>query len=298
MFLMERWLEFDANKAVFDCRKDSVEKITTYLENFSHNMDIASIINYSPSDKQYFMKNFHFFECPVKITWRRPVEPIDQYIKSVRKGRDMKRGINLMQPGGRYERVRFEVDPGLQRDDWFQQFDEFYKEKIGAKEKGRITMDEKPTGHTGFYAFKNGDFLGGRLVKDLGPRFSASFSVFERDPKYLDDVAYVKMMEEAIKQGKKEVSLGVDVNFYGYHLSIGLLKSKMSFGFNPYYYNQAGKNLFTVIDHRRFSKPYLFFSFINGTEKVTLNAFTTMGTPFNPRDYEPPGGITVHRIGY
>jgi hypothetical protein len=293
---VENWLGFDATKAVFDLRSESVDDVEQFLHANRQNIDVASVLNYSSHSKSR-LTELGFFEAPIKITWRRNVESIKDYIKSVKKGRDIKRGLNLIEEGKRYSDVEFKIDRGLTNDDWYQKwFRDFYVTKLGEKPRPRFNLQEKPSGHTGFYAFKGNDLVGGRLVKDIGDRFSASFSVFNKRPRYLNDIAYAKMMEEAVRTGKREVSLGVDINFYGYHLSIGTMRSKVLFGFEPYYYPQAGKNFFRVLKTSKFNNPFMFFSFLNNTDSLINNIFLRQGIFFDKSDYTTSNGVRMISI--
>jgi len=301
----ERWKGFDAiRKHVSNPNYGTMAGI---LRNeLKLNDDIIVVTKYDATVKK-FLTEQGFFEVPSRVTWTRPVQDIETYIKSIKKGRDIRRALNSLQEGKRNEDLELYWDRDMQDQDLYKSwYRDVYEKTLTSKPRGRpsdkLSGIFPPKKHTGFYIKKDDKLLGGRLLKDLGDRYSASYSAFTRDSKYLDELAYAKMMIEAKEKGKSKINLGIDTNFYGYHLSPGIYKSKSLYGFTPKPYESAGrgcsnvtipKEMIKILRYEKFDDPFMFLSY--GGDGLVNNIFIR-NVQINPSDYEAPGGVKVWRV--
>lgn len=298
----ERWLGFDAIKKTIDCDQPNLEVIKGIMDAEKRNKDdIISVINYNTPIRNYLL-GLGFFETPNKVSWRRKVTSVKDYAESIKKGRDIRRGLNSLEIGKRNQDIKFFWDKGLSREELYRQwYNDIYTKELGKKRRGKpsslLSQDYPPDQHIGLYAEKKGKLVGGRLIKQFSSTLSASYDAFDKEAgKYLGEIAYAKMMEEALRQGKTVLSLGQDTNFYGYHLGAGIYKSKVSFGFKPRAIKAKGSQMIKVLNPNKFENPYMFLSFVNGSEALRNNIFVRGGLRVNPADYTAPGGVKVWRI--
>ena len=297
------WYDFDAIEAQIDCKSDTTpEVLAGVLEKEKAWMDdVVSIINYNANHKS-ISQEYGYLEAPIKISWKIRTTEMSRYIQTAKKGRDIKRGLNSLEPGKRNQDVRFVTDPGLQNEKMYNQWYDVYEQTMTSKPRGRIIASrdrqKMASSHFGLYAFKGNKFLGGRIIKEFDQGLSASYQALPRDPKYLNEIAYAKMMEEAIRRNKTTVSLGIDTNFYGYHMATGLYKSKAAFGFKARPYTMKGNHLFKINRFDKFESPCMFLSYMVGPHSKLLinNIFIRGNTQINSKDYPASGGTKVWRV--
>ena len=299
----DAWYQFDAVMTTIDCKGDTTPGVLAgVLEKQSQWLDdVVSIINYNSNHKA-ITQQYGFLEAPIKISWKIRTMEMSRYIESVKKGRDIKRGLHSLEPGKRNEDIRFVTDPGLENEQWYNQWYDEYNRQMTSLPRGRVIADrdrqKMSSSHFGLYALKGDKFLGGRIIKEFDKGISASYQALPREPKFLNEIAYAKMMEEAIRRNKTTVSLGVDTNFYGYQMSIGIYKSKASFGFKPRPYTPKGTHLFKIYHFDKFQNPCMFLSYLRGTESKLLqnNIFVRGGSQVKAEDYPAPGGTKVWKV--
>jgi hypothetical protein len=91
------------------------------------------------------------------------------------------------------------------------------------------------------------------------------------------------------------MSLGIDTNRYGHHLSLHLPAYKLRIGTSPQSYDPGGRELLQILSFKPFPDGLFFYAF-NGADLE--GHFFARGTP-DLRSFQhattPP--ITVHPIG-
>lgn len=288
----ENWFGFDAIKATIRQRRINPDLIKGFLD-APPNENVISFQSF-PSESKDILSQYGFLNCPKKIKWSSPTMSLNEYIKSVPKGRDIKRALNSIEEGKRNEPVHFIKEEDLSPNR-YSKWHNIYKRKIESFSRGRLNAPkEPPKKHFGLYAFEDGNLLGGRIIKEFPEHISASYDAFQTDRKYINELAYAMMMQEAYQSGKKKVSLGVDTNFYGYHMPPGVYKSKRSFGFSPYPYKKPGSHMFKVTDPSPFTDPYMFLSYDGSKNRLTNNIYLRSNKSISERDYNASGGVRVY----
>lgn len=293
-----KWYNFDVELEEINCkRKCNIDVLNGQLS-ADTDTDVISIINTTDKTKE-FLESKGFIEKPVRLTWYRTLDSLDEYIRDVKKGRDIRRGLNSLEKGKRNEDVEIVFDVGLKNEDNYRQWYEVYKNNLGAMKRGRIVLKEFdfPRHMTAMYAIKDGRVIGGRLFNEFTTSNSIAYSAFEKGHKFLDEIAYAKIIEYTLNQNKRKLNLGVDTNFYGYHMSPGVYKSKTLFGFTPMGHEPKGKEMFLVRRDNKFDDAYMFLS-TDGRdmEKLKNNIFVKGKKEFDTDNYFAPHGIEIKRV--
>lgn len=152
--------------------------------------------------------------------------------------------------------ITFEYAPVVTRE-LFLQFLSVYRDIIGHKEHPRFRLSENSFDDLqkyplhGVWVFRNGEFLGGSLIRDYGEYYAISYSAFPQfDRKELETGLGAPLFDQAyqrsVAEGRKKISYGMDTNMYGFHLSTGLLEYKLSIGCAPASKDLDGLTLQTV----------------------------------------------------
>jgi hypothetical protein len=293
-----KWFGFDAEREEIDCKNKCNIDVLKGQFSVDTDADVISIIN-TRDETNDFLEKEGFIEKPKKITWYRELDTLDNYIKDVKKGRDIRKGLNSLEKGKRNEDVEIIFDKGLKNEERYRQWYSIYKKNIESFERGRVVLKENeyPKRFTALYALKDGKLIGGRMINEKPDYNSVAYSAFERGHKWLDEIAYAKMIEYTLDQNKKKIHLGVDTNFYGYQLSPGIYKSKILFGFTPRGYEKSGEEMFLVRKNDKFGDMYMFLS-TDGQDmdNLTNNIFVKNKQDIDTKDYFAPRGVVVKNL--
>ena len=141
---------------------------------------------------------------------------------------------------------------------WFDIYEKMIKSmKYGLKHcsKKWLKKGEK----TGIFLEHDKIIVGGIVIAFPKGEPSISFSAFEKDfIKHRPmEILVHEFINWAKRKGFKNVRYGVDTNFYGYHLSIGLHLYKKSWGFIPEPKNNF--EYFKITNFQKLNDKILFF---------------------------------------
>lgn len=309
------WYGFDVMRA--DVRCDSgcnYQRLIGELE--AQGVDVVSVASWMKNQANS-LRELGFDFIPHKISWQLQATfygTFDKYLDSIKKGNYISHRMRRLAK----EEISFVMRPVTKGEDYYEQWHSLYTETMTAKKRGRLVVKEEttPMEHTGLYAVKDGKVLGGILFK-LKPSpnssqpglISGSYGTFIRNPPGLYDVAMAKMVEYAIQQ-KSNVNLGIDTNFYGFHLSTGLYSFKTSLGYKPYpsrltstsYVNQY----FKVLNEEKFDDPYMYLGFPSYVDvsahlppntALQNNIFIKSKDKLPLEPFNAPDGVIVHHNG-
>jgi len=293
-YTTEQWYSFDVKRADARCHGGcNYPRLIGELE--AQDVAVVSVLDWKNEDVNT-LHDYGFDYVPAKVSWQIDLSKYHsfaEYLQSIEKGDYVDRRKRRLQK----DNITF-VEMPLSSSKYYNQWYEIYKNTMESKERGRIIVKENsPPEHlTAIYALKDDTVLGGILYNKRLDVVSAAYGAFLRHPVGLTDVALAELIENAIKTGKKRFTLGMDTNFYGYHLKTGLYSFKTSNGYTPHEF--MGKNFFKVIDDKKFDNPYMYLSFshfndpglrnnifIKGDKKVSLDVFNA------------PEGVRIHHEG-
>jgi hypothetical protein len=293
-----KWHGFDVEREEIDCKMKCNIPVLNGQLSADTDTDVISIINMRDETKG-FLEREGFIEKPKNITWYRNLDSVDEYIKDTKKGRDIRRALNSLEKGKINEDVKIIFDKGLQNEEYYRQWYKIYKKNMESFKRGRVVIKETeyPKKFTAMYAVKNGKVIGGRLFNEHSESNSIAYSAFEKEHKWLDEIAYAKIIDYTLSQNKKKLFLGIDTNFYGYHLSPGVYKSKILFGFTPRGYEAKGKEMFLVKRNDKFDDMYMFLSTDGrNMDKLKNNIFIKGKKEIDTEDYFAPHGTRVKNV--
>jgi hypothetical protein len=163
-------------------------------------------------------------------------------------------------------------------------------EKSGLSPEEFVSLNQKRLGV--YFRNKEGRVVGGIIVKEHAGYYEISYAATEHYDKTRPNETFRElqfylmgqMIKESIKKEFKEMSYGVDTNFYGHHLDTGLMDKKIQSLFRP---KASGTDeLMKVIDFSIFKMPLFFYSYGSNRE-IESNVILSEGAaqqdlaPFN-----------------
>jgi len=181
------------------------------------------------------------FWRPQKVSWRKkiPPQPVIDQIPSKRTRKQIRGDEKKLTKKGIEVKAFDQLDQPL-----FGKWFKLYQKLIGEKEKGRMAIDDdwlekkeaegKKVG--ALLAFEKERLLGGNLFYKISDRLSVGYGAAQRISGLAGNLALMidfYTMDYAQKAGYKKISFGQDTNFYGFHLSPGLIFYKAKLGFSP-----------------------------------------------------------------
>lgn len=295
----KKWHGFDVERQEINCKqKCNIDVLKGRLSVKDTDEDVISVVETRKETKE-FLESEGFIEKPAFVSWYRNLSSLDNYTKEVKKGRDIRRGLNSLEEGKRNADIEFVFDKGLENEDYYHQWYQIYKKSMEKRERGRVVLKESeyPKRFTALYAVKDGKVIGGRMMNEKTNYNSIAYSAFKRDHKYLDEIAYAKIVDYTLNQNKKRLHLGIDTNFYGYHMPPGIYKSKTLFGFQPTGYVPKGREHFLVRKDDKFGDLYMFLS-TDRREMPQLknNIFVKGDKKVKKEDYPAPHGVEITNL--
>jgi hypothetical protein len=202
-----------------------------------------------------------WFHKPLYVTYVLPVPAsLEEYIRdSFRTGTRNKPRKLLRDVPRRY---RLEVDPGAARIDVFR---DLYRRTVVARPRGKDRLAEHEEGFggewTGLYLFDGAAMAAGILAHEPPGHLSVAYGAFEDAPLDLEHFLLMKAMERAAERRCRRVSLGMDTNRYGHHLSIGLPAYKLRLGFFPAAWEPAGRESARIRSFDVFEEGLFFYGY-------------------------------------
>lgn len=146
-------------------------------------------------------------------------------------------------------------------------FKDLYRRTIVARPRGRDRVREHDDGFgpgwVGFYLHRGPTLVAGILVHELRDHLSVAYGAFDPEHRGLDLEHYLIMqaIERCAARLVPALSLGMDTNRYGHHLSLGLPAYKLRIGFTPMAWEPAGRELLRIQRFDRFEKGLFFYSY-------------------------------------
>jgi hypothetical protein len=238
-----------------------------------------------------------WFHKPLYVTYFIPVPAsLEEYIRdSFRTGTRNKPRKLLRDVPRRY---RLEVDPGPARLDAFA---DLYRRTVVARPRGKDRLAEHEEGFgegwVGLYLFEGPAMVAGLLAHEPPGHLSVAYGAFETAPPGLDleHFLIMKAMERAAVRGCRAMSLGMDTNRYGHHLSIGLPAYKLRLGFFPAAWEPAGRELVMVRSFDVFEEGLFFYGYEG--RSLVGHLFGRGRPDLRPFRHHNAPPVRVHAIG-
>jgi hypothetical protein len=242
------------------------------------------------------------FWRPLKISWRMEItdRPIIEQIRSKRARKQIRSDEKKLASLG----IEIKIIPELS-EEIFRQWLSLYEEKMKEKEKGIVVigpnwLKNKISRRIVFgavLAYCQGQIIGGNLFHRIKDRLSLSYGVAERTEGLIGGLGllldYYSLLH-AQKSGFKLISFGQDENFYGFHLSSGLLFYKAKLGLKPVpAYKTAWATTF-FLNLAKFDEQLLFF--VQENEEFILNVICKGEIPPDPAAIYLPLGVKESRV--
>jgi len=297
----ENWLGFGAKKATIYCSNNcNPDRIIGEME--TQNVDIVSVKDFNNIEQQE-LQHKGFIFSPEKLLWELKLpKSADRYLGSIKKGGFMRRRDRWLKNRG----IKFVIDEKLRDEKLLQKWYNLYKKSMETKQRGKehITWNDLQNKKhlTAIYAVENNDVLGGILMAEnkyspiTGHYSSAGYGTFSRKYPGISDVLYLRMVERSIEKGVDVLTLGMDTNFYGYHLSPGLYRYKRRTGFIPRPLKIKKYHLLKVLNPEHFDNPYMFIETNPMHNLAVNNVFIRNGEDIDLEGFEGKDGMKVHHV--
>jgi len=195
-------------------------------------------------------------------------------------------------------RYRLEVDEGAGRIDAFAGL---YRRTVVAKPRGKDRLAEHEGGFgrgwVGLYLFEGSSMAAGILAHEPPGHLSVAYGAF--DPAHLgldlEHFLLMKAMERAAGRRCRAMSLGMDTNRYGHHLSMGLPAYKLRLGFTPLAWEPGGRELAKVQSFDVFEEGLFFYGYEG---RGLVGRLFARGEPdLRPFRHHNAPPVRVHAIG-
>ncbi len=166
------------------------------------------------------------------------------------------------------KRYRLHVDEEAR---WEPQFRALYQRTIVGKPRGIDRLGEHEHDFTedfvGYYLFDGEEMVAGVLAHRMLRHLSVAYGAF--DPEHrrhldLEHFLIIQVLERSIAERNRYLSLGIDTNRYGHHLSLGIAPYKMRLGFTPCPYESGGWELMRIQSWEPFASGLFFYSWEDG----------------------------------
>jgi hypothetical protein len=181
------------------------------------------------------------------------------------------------------------------------QFHELYRATVVAKPRGVDRVAEHEGGFAdgwlGFYLFEGDRMVAGILVKRMLRHLSVAYGAFDPVARRGLDVEHFLLMQVIQKSAERRakfMSLGVDTNRYGHHLSLHLPSYKLRLGYSPMPYDPGGTELMKIQSFAPFPDGLFFYAFENG--RLEAHFFARGEPDVKPFEHATTPPIHVHKI--
>lgn len=163
------------------------------------------------------------------------------------------------------KRYTLVVEPARHR---FKEFEALYEHTVVARPRGKDRLAEHDEGFErgwlGFYLLDRDTMVAGVLVHRMTQHLSVAYGAF--DPEHrrkldLEHFLLMQVLQRCIDEGARLMSLGMDTNRYGHHLSLHLPVYKLRLGFSPVAYEPAGRELMKVQSLDPFEHGLFFYAY-------------------------------------
>ncbi len=238
-----------------------------------------------------------WFHKPCFVTYALRVPgSLEEYIgRSFRTGTRNKPRKLLREVPRRY---RLEIDTGTERIDAFA---DLYRRAVVARPRGKDRLAEHGEGFgrgwVGFYLYDGAAMAAGILAHEPPGHLSVAYGAFDPGHLRLDLEHYLIMqaMRRAAERGCPAMSLGMDTNRYGHHLSLGLPAYKLRMGFVPLAFEPAGRELVQVRSFDVFEDGLFFYGY--GRRGLEGHLFCRGKADLRPYRHHNAPPVRVHPAG-
>lgn len=241
-------------------------------------------------------QGWYYKPCYVTYVLLLPRSLEDYIAQSFRSGTRNKPRKLLREVPRRY---RLAVDEELGALDAFR---DLYRRTIVSRERGKDRLGEHAEeefgpGWTGFYLYDGATLVAGVLTHELRGHLSVAYGAFDPAHQELDLEHFLIMqaMDRSIRRKFRMMSLGMDTNRYGHHLSLRLPAYKLRIGFTPLPHEPAGRELVRIRDFDLFREGLFFYGYSGGS--LVGHLFTRGEPDLRPYRHHVAPPLEVHRIG-
>ncbi len=277
---------------LFDLRVDTIPPGSTP----SPDAHLARILEPSPAlVRQLVPQGWFYKPCWVTYVLHVP-RTLDEHIEQTfhRPAKQKVRKLLRDVP----KRYRLLVEEG---DAHIAAFHDLYRRTVVAKPRGIDRVGEHDGGFTdgwlGFYLFDGDAMVAGILVKRMVRHLSVAYGAFDGDHRKGLDIEHfllLAVVQKSIERRGRFMSLGVDTNRYGHHLSLHLPAYKLRIGTAPMPYDPGGRELMKIQSFDPFPDGLFFYAFDDA--KLVGHFFSKTEPDLRPFQHATTPPITIHKI--
>lgn len=174
----------------------------------------------------------------------------------------------------------------------FRGFRELYLRTVVNRPRGkdRLAEVEDWDGWSGLHLYDGDRMVAGILFEGS----SIGFGAFERTGFDLEHYLILQVLARAIDERSEFLTLGVDTNRYGHHLSLGIAPYKLRIGFTPLPYEFGGRELLRIQSFARFEEGLFFYAY--GPRGFTGHLFARDAATLERFRHRTAPPIELHRI--
>lgn len=257
---------------------------------------LARIENPAPDVVRAYVKSGWFYK-PCWVTYAIAVpESLEAYIGSAFRSVARNKPRKLLREVPR--RYHLAVD---ERGTHVPELRRLYARTVVARPRGKDRLGELredfSRGWLGCYLFDGLDLVAGILAQDSGDHLSIGYGAFDPEHRRALDLEHyliMQVLQRSIDRRDRFMSLGMDTNRYGHHLSPRLPAYKLRIGFTPAAYEPGGRELLTIRSFAPFEDGLLFYSYVR--RGLVLNYFARGVPDLRPYQHHTAPPILVHSI--
>ncbi len=238
-----------------------------------------------------------WFYKPRYVTYVLPVPAsLEDYIRGCFRTGTRNKPRKLLRDVPR--RYRLEVDAGAKG---IGAFADLYRRTVVARPRGKDRLAEHEEGFgegwAGLYLFEGAALAAGVLAHEPPGHLSVAYGAFDLAPRGLDleHLIVTKAMERAAERRCRFMSLGMDTNRYGHHLSIGLPAYKLRLGFVPLPHEPGGRELVRVRSFDVFEEGLFFYGY--GGRGLVGHLFARGAADLRPYRHHNAPPVRTHPMG-
>ncbi len=238
-----------------------------------------------------------WFYKPKWVTYAIAVPPsLDEYVSRTFSSRQRNKPRKLLRDVPK--RWRLTVEPmGTS----FDAFRDLYLRTVVAKPRGRDRVAEHGAfgrGWLGFYLWEGDAMIAGVLVHAMSRHLSVAYGAFDAQRRRELDVEHfllMQVLQRSIDLGHRTMSLGVDTNRYGHHLSLRLAPYKLRIGFTPMPHEPGGRELALFRRFEPFEEGLFFYGYSG--DGLVGHHFARGEPDLRPFRHHNAPPVVVHDIG-
>jgi hypothetical protein len=238
-----------------------------------------------------------WFYKPCMVTWviRTPAS-LEEYVREAfHAGTRNKPRKLLREVPARY---RFAVH---ERGEGWPAFLDLYRRTVVARPRGRDRLsahaDGVREGWSALHLYDGEALVAGVLVHAVRGHHSVAYGAFDPERRRALDLEHfliMKALERAAEAAAPFVSLGMDTNRYGHHLSLGLPAYKLRMGFAPKPWEPSGRETARPAAFDVFEEGLFFYSYEG--DGLAGNLFTRGEPDLRPFRHHTSPPVRTFRI--